>query len=168
VHTEGMETWQFLGEHGETAIVMAADSFMPSFGVALIVFGGLLSTMSALNATVLASSRVAFSMGRDRWLPEKVATIHPTRRTPHIAIILTGVILLIVALTLPIETVGSAASLMFLLTFTLVNLALIVLRRRSPGAKPTYRVPLFPYIPLAAAVLNMGLAVYQFNFNPMS
>jgi amino acid transporter/nucleotide-binding universal stress UspA family protein len=168
VHPVGIETWQFLGDNGETAIVLAADSFMPSFGVATIVFGGLLSTMSALNATVLASSRVAFSMGRDRWLPESVATIHPTRRTPHIAIVLTGVILLIVALTLPIEIVGSAASLMFLLTFTLVNLALIVLRRRSPGVQLTYKVPLFPYVPLAAAVINMGLAIYQFNFDPMS
>ena len=35
---------------------------MPAFGVAVIVFGGLLSTMSALNATVMAASRVAFSM----------------------------------------------------------------------------------------------------------
>lgn len=168
VHPEGTETWQFLGEHGETAIVLAADSFMPSFGVATIVFGGLLSTMSALNATVLASSRVAFSMGRDRWLPERVATIHPTRRTPHVAIVLTGVVLLVVALAFPIEIVGSAASLMFLLTFTLVNLALVVLRKRMPGAKAAYKVPLFPYVPLAAAVINMALAVYQFNFDPMS
>lgn len=168
VHVPGQETWQFLGENGETAIVLAADSFMPSFGVATIVFGGLLSTMSALNATVLASSRVAFSMGRDRWLPASVATIHPTRRTPHVAIIVTGVILLIVALALPIEIVGSAASLMFLLTFTLVNLALVVLRKRSPGAQAGYKVPLFPYVPLAAAVINMALAIYQFNFDPMS
>jgi amino acid transporter/nucleotide-binding universal stress UspA family protein len=168
VHPVGQETWQFLGDNGETAIVLAADSFMPSFGVATIVFGGLLSTMSALNATVMASSRVAFSMGRDKWLPASVATIHPTRRTPHIAIMLTGVILLIVALALPIEIVGSAASLMFLLTFTLVNLALIVLRRRSPGAAVAWKVPLFPYVPLAAAVINIALAIYQFNFNPMS
>ncbi|HAA77626.1 TPA: amino acid transporter [Candidatus Latescibacteria bacterium] len=169
VHPEGIETWKFLGENGETAIVLAADSFMPSFGVATIVFGGLLSTMSALNATVLASSRVAFSMGRDRWLPESVATIHPTRRTPHVAIVLTGVILLAVALALPIEIVGSAASLMFLLTFTLVNLALVVLRRKLPANGATaYRVPLFPYVPLAAAVINMALAIYQFNFDPIS
>ena len=77
VHPQDTSAWAFLGQHGETAIVKAADSFMPAFGVATIVFGGLLSTMSALNATVLASSRVAFSMGRDRWLPAGMAKIHP-------------------------------------------------------------------------------------------
>lgn len=168
VHPDGIETWKFLGENGETAIVLAANSFMPSFGVATIVFGGLLSTMSALNATVLASSRVAFSMGRDRLLPKSVATIHQTRRTPHVAIVLTGVILLAIALALPIEIVGSAASLMFLLTFTLVNLALVVLRKRLVVTNQSYKVPLFPYVPLAAAVINMALAVYQFNFDPTS
>ena len=61
---DGQPSWQFLGDYGETAIVRAAEGFMPAFGVAIIVFGGLLSTMSALNATVMASSRVAFSMRR--------------------------------------------------------------------------------------------------------
>ena len=66
---------------------------MPSLGVLIIVFGGLLSTMSALNATVMASSRVAFSMGRERMLPESLAIIHPLRRTPHVAVLVTGAIL---------------------------------------------------------------------------
>ena len=168
VHPEGMHSWEFLGQYQETAIVKAADSFMPAFGVATIVFGGLLSTMSALNATVLASSRVAFSMGRDRWLPVSVSKIHPERRTPHVAILVTGVILLGVALLLPIQIVGSAASLMFLLTFTLVNLSLIVLRRRAPDIKRRYRVPLFPWVPLIGAAANLLLAIYQFKFDPLS
>lgn len=164
----GQPSWQFLGEYGETAIVRAAEGFMPAFGVAVIVFGGLLSTMSALNATILASSRVAFSMGRDRWLPDAMATIHPERRTPHVAILVTGVILLAMALTLPIEAVGSAASLIFLLTFALVNLSLIVLRRKEPDLPRRYRVPLYPVLPILGLVLNVFLALYQFSFQPLA
>lgn len=168
VQPESGSSWEFLGAYQETAIVKAADSFMPAFGVATIVFGGLLSTMSALNATVLASSRVAFSMGRDRWLPSSVATIHPTARTPHVAIFTTGIILLAIALLLPIQVVGSAASLMFLLTFTLVNLSLIVLRHREPGITRKYKIPLFPWLPLTGAASNMFLAIYQFKFDPLA
>ena len=138
---DGQPSWQFLGAFGETAIVRAAEGFMPAFGVAVIVFGGLLSTMSALNATVMASSRVAFSMGRDRLLPLSMAKIHPERRTPHIAIMVTGVVLLAMALTLPIEAVGSAASLIFLLTFAMVNLSVITLRRKAPHLQRHYKVP---------------------------
>ena len=164
----GESTWEFLGRFKETAIVHAADAFMPAFGVALIVLGGLLSTMSALNATVMAASRVAFSMGRDMWLPKRVSTIHSRRRTPHVAIVLTGVILLVMALTLPIEAVGSSASLIFLLTFAMVNLSTIVLRRKHPEIPRRYRVPLYPVLPALGFILNIFLALYQFNFQPIA
>jgi nucleotide-binding universal stress UspA family protein len=55
---------------------------------------------------------------------------------------------------------------MFLLTFTLVNLSLIALRRKFPELKGGFRVPLYPATPIAAIVLNMFLAIYQFNFDP--
>jgi amino acid transporter len=163
-----MPSWQFLGQYQETAIVRAAEDFMPAFGVGVIVFGGLFSTLSALNATIMASSRVAFSMGRDKYLPQPMAEIHPMRRTPHVAIIATGVILLAMALTLPIEAVGSAASLIFLLTFAMVNLSVIVLRRKAPELKRRYRVPFYPVTPILGIGLNVFLAVYQFKFQPLA
>jgi amino acid transporter/nucleotide-binding universal stress UspA family protein len=160
--SEGAPSWQLLGEKGETAIVEAAQAFMPAFGVALIVFGGLLSTLSALNATILASSRVAFTMGRDRLLPPILSAIHPRARTPHIAIIVTGVILLILAVSLDVTVVGSAASVMFLLTFTLVNLSVLVLRA-DRSIKRGYSIPCYPWPPLLGVVTSVFLAVYQLN-----
>ena len=166
IQPESGKSWQFMGRYQETAIAKAAENFMPFIGVALIIFGGLLSTISALNATILASSRVAFSMSRDKMLPVSLSTIHSKRRTPHIAIAVTGVIILVMALLFPIQVIGSAASVMFLLTFTLVNLSLIALRRKFPELKGGFRVPLYPATPIAAIVLNMFLAIYQFNFDP--
>ncbi len=166
IQPESGKSWQFLGQYQETAIARAAHNFMPSFGVVLIIFGGLLSTISALNATILASSRVAFSMSRDKMLPASLSTIHAKRRTPHIAIAVTGVLVLVMALLFPIHVIGSAASVMFLLTFSLVNLSLIALRRKFPELKGGFRVPLYPATPIVAIVLNMFLAIYQFNFDP--
>ena len=168
VQPPDMKSWEFLGAFGETAIVRAAEDFMPAFGVAVIVFGGLLSTMSALNATVMAASRVAFSMGRDKWLPKEVARIDPKRRTPVVAIVATGTILLVMAVALPLEAVGSAASLIFLLTFALVNLSVIVLRRKAPGIPRRYKVPFYPVVPILGIVLNVILALYQFTFQPLA
>jgi amino acid transporter len=159
--------WEILGTYKETGIVRAAENFMPSIGVLIIVFGGLLSTMSALNATVLASSRVAFSMGRERMLPPRLAIIHPVRRTPHIAVLATGLVLVAMAVTLPIEVVGSGASLLFLLSFVLVNLSLIRIRRNEPELKG-FKTPLFPLLPILAVISNLALAIYQFTFQPMA
>lgn len=164
-HEGGEASWQFLGRYQETAIVKAAQSFMPGFGIALIVLGGVLSTVSALNATILASSRVAFSMSRDKMLPTAMNRIDPVRRTPHVAIMVTGAIVLVIALLFPIQVVGSAASVMFLLTFTLVNLSLIALRRKFPELKGGFRVPLYPATPVVAILLNIFLALYQFEFD---
>ncbi len=167
VHAESIPSWQFLGKYQETAIVKAAASMMPGIGVFLIVMGGVLSTMSALNATVMASSRVVFSMARDGWLPSIIASIHKKRKTPHVAILMTGVVFLASAIVLPIELLGSAASIMFLLVFALVNLSLIALRRKKPLLKRPYKIPLYPILPLLGFGINLALAVYQFTFDPV-
>jgi amino acid transporter/nucleotide-binding universal stress UspA family protein len=168
VSSAGMTSWEFLGEYQETAIVMAAENFMPGVGVVIIVIGGLLSTMSALNATVLASSRVAFTLGRDRWLPAAMANIHPKNRTPHVAILATGVLVLLMGLSLPIQVVGSAASLLFLLVFAAVNLAAIRIRNMHPELSGGYRAPFFPWLPILGILSNISLAIYQFTFNPQA
>lgn len=168
IQPEEGSSWEFLGKYQETAIVRAAENFMPFFGVFLIIFGGLLSTLSALNATILASSRVAFSMGRDKMLPPSLSIIHPRRRTPHVAVAVTGALLVVIALLFPIHVVGSAASLMFLLTFALVNLSAIALRRKFPEVKGGFRIPFYPITPILAIVLNIMLAIYQYEFDPRS
>jgi amino acid transporter/nucleotide-binding universal stress UspA family protein len=159
-------SWEILGIYKETGIVRAAENFMPQFGIALIVIGGLFSTMSALNASVLASSRVGFSMGRERMLPKALAQIHPLRRTPHVAVLVTGLIIIAVAVGLPLEVVGSGASLMFLLSFALTNAAMIRIRINEPDLPRSYRAPLFPLLPILGIISNLGLAIYQFTFQP--
>ena len=161
-------SWEILGIYKETGIVRAAQNFMPQFGVVLIVLGGLFSTMSALNATVLASSRVSFSMGRERMLPSALGTIHPLRRTPHVAVLITGLIIVAAAVLLPLEVVGSGASLMFLLSFALTNAAMILIRINEPDLPRGFRAPLFPLLPILGIVFNLGLAIYLFTFLPMA
>ncbi len=168
INPGGMTSWEFLGKYQETAVVKAAENFMPWFGVALIVAGGLFSTMSALNATVLASSRVAFSMGRDRMLPKVFGAIHPQRRTPHVAVLVSGVLLLFLAVAMPVVIVGSATSLMFLLSFALVNVSVIIIRRQEPDLKRGYTIPFFPWPPILGILTCVGLALYQFTFQPLA
>ena len=157
---EGLQSWQLLGKYREIGIIRAAQSFMPAFGIVLVLGGGLFATLSALNATVLASSRVAFSMGRDWMLPHGLSRIHSQKRTPVMAISLSGFLFVGIALFLPLETIGVASSLLFLLTFSLVNVALIIYRRRSKTSPP-FRVPFFPLVPILGFVTSIGLGLFQ-------
>ncbi len=157
---EGLPSWQLLGKYQEIGIIRAAQSFMPAFGVILVLGGGLFATLSALNATVLASSRVAFSMGRDWMLPNSLSRIHSQKRTPVLAISISGLLFIGIAVFLPLETIGVASSLLFLLTFSLVNVALIIYRRRSKTLPP-FRVPLFPLVPVLGLLTSLGLGLFQ-------
>jgi len=167
VQVEGMPSWQFLGEQKETALVDVARSFFPGGGI-MILIGGLLSTVSALNATIYSSSRVSLAMGRDRNLPAFFGRVHPTRKTPHGAIAGSAVLIAFMAVALPIETVASAANIMFLLLFIQVQVVLIVLRRKMPERPRGFRVPLVPVVPAIGIMLQLFLAAYLFVYSPLA
>jgi amino acid transporter/nucleotide-binding universal stress UspA family protein len=157
----------FLGEQKETAVVEAAGQFMPA-GTILLLISGLASTMSALNATTYSSSRVSFAMGRDHNLPTLFSVIHPQRHTPYWAVIMSGVFMVLMAWSLPIEDVAAAADIMFLLLFLQVNLVVMTLRQRMPDLDRGFVIPWFPIVPIIGLLTNLGLAAYLFVFSPIA
>ncbi len=164
-----LAAYEYLGDKGEIAIIEVAQQVFPwGIGGLILLLSGLASTTSALNATTYASSRVSFAMGRDHNLPEFFARIHPKRHTPYLAVVATGVLMTLMAWTLPIEDVAASASIMFLLLFMLVNFAVLFLRLQSPELERGFRVPLFPIIPVLAIISNVFLAVNVFRFSPIA
>ncbi|KTG14798.1 APC family permease [Haloferax profundi] len=156
---------------GETAIAQAAEGFMPSFpiigtGASLIAFGAVFSTISALNAVVIGSSRVAFAMGRERQLPARLGRFHHRYGTPLVAIMASAVVMLIAVVVVPIRIVGNLASLFSLLGFIIVNYALIRLRRRQPDLQRPFEVPFYPATPILGIVCNalLGLFIDPFTW----
>ncbi len=158
-------TWAFLAQFKEMAIIEAARQLMP-LGAFTLILGGLMSTMSALNATIYSSSRVSFAMGRDRNLPPLFGQVHPERRTPHWAIIISGLLAALVAVALPIKSVASAADIMFLLLFMMVNVTAIRMRRLRPDLDRGFRIPLMPLLPVMGIISQVVLVVYLFRLSP--
>lgn len=163
---EGMRTYQFLGEKGETAIVEAAAQVMP-FGAVILLISAVASTMSALIATTYSSSRVSFAMGRDFNLPKIFSKIHPVRHTPYWAVILSGIFILAMGWSLPIKDVAAAADLMFLFLFIQVNISVMRLRLRRPDLDRGFITPFFPLVPLLAIIAMAALAIFLYTFSPI-
>lgn len=164
VNPGAMTPWDFLSLHKELALVAVARNFFYGGGV-MILIGGLISTMSALNATVYSSSRVAFAMGRDRNFPSFFSTVHTKNFTPHWAILISLFIIVFMSVTLPIEEVASAADIMFLLLFLQVNIAMIRLRKKRPELDRGFLTPLFPWLTIAGIGALLFLAVYMFSYS---
>ena len=158
-----------LAAAGEAGIAAAATSFMPTGvpiiqnGGALIVFGAVFSTITALNAVVIASSRVAFSMGRAGQLLPSIGQIHYRFGTPFVAVLLSAVVML-GSVFLPTQSAGNMSSLFFLLSFIIVNVAVIRLRRERPNMNRPYEIPYYPIPPILGIGLNAVLAVVLIGF----
>jgi amino acid transporter/nucleotide-binding universal stress UspA family protein len=166
-HPEILKIWDYLAFANEGAMVEAAKQFMP-LGYLMMILGGLFATMSALNATIYSSSRVSFAMGRDKNLPDIFGKIHPTRRTPHMAVGISVLLILLMALLLPIEDVAAAADIMFILLFLQVNWTLISLRKKKSKIRRPFRVPLVPVIPILAICLQLVLGYFLFQLSPIA
>jgi APA family basic amino acid/polyamine antiporter len=151
-----------LADAGEAGIAAAATSFMPTGvpiiqnGGALVVFGAVFSTLTALNAVVIASSRVAFSMGREGQLLPSFGQLHHRYGTPFVAILASAVVML-GSVALPTQSAGNMSSLFFLLSFIIVNVAVIRLRRERPNMNRPYKMPLYPAPPVIGIALNLIL-----------
>jgi amino acid transporter/nucleotide-binding universal stress UspA family protein len=164
VPSEGMRPWDYLALQKETALVNVARNFFVGGGV-LILIGGVISTISALNATIFSSSRVAFAMGRDRNFPSFFSKVHPKNFTPHWSILVSLIIIVFMAVSLPIEDVASAADIMFLLLFLQVNIAMIRLRKKRKDLDRGFKAPLFPYLSIAGILMLLFLAIYMFKYS---
>lgn len=152
-------TWQLLGELGELGIIRAAGQFVP-YGLPLLLVAGLTATMSALNATLYASSRIAFSMSRDKLLPDPLSRIHDSTRSPYFSIFASAAIIGLMGITLPIESVAASSSVMFLLLFSMVNIAAIAMRKNRPDLDRPFEIPFMPVTPVLGVFFQLLLAPF--------
>jgi len=126
-----------------------------------LLFGGLLATASSANASILASSRINFAMGRDRIVTPALNEIHPRYGTPYRAIGITGGLILLFIIIGDLTLLSGAASGLHLIIYGLLNVALIVMRYVNPEEyAPDFVVPLYPLLPILGVVLSFALLVF--------
>jgi len=163
--TPGVEgaPWAWIGSFGDTGFGQAVSQLMPApfLGYLVVTLAVIFSSTSALNATIYSATRSSYALGRDRMLSPAFAKISRRRKTPWVALLATGAIVLTVATLLPTTDVASSASIMFLALFLMVNVCVIKIRLNM-GDELSYGflMPLFPLFPVAAMICQAVLAVW--------
>lgn len=146
----------------ESIIAITAETYLGRAGYWIVIAAAILSMLSALYANILAASRVAQSMARDRTLPRAFGSADKKLGTPVNAILVTAAIIVTTVFVVPdIGSAGAAASLIFLITFALAQWIGILARRRRTYSKGSFLTPLYPYIPIFGIAACLGLAVFQ-------
>ena len=146
---------------GDIAVVEVGERLQGAIMGGALLFGGLLATASSANASILASSRINFAMGRDEILSPQINEIHDRFATPYRAIAITGGLILVFLVAGNLELLASIGSALHLIIYGLLNLALVVMRTADPEEyEPDYRVPLYPVVPILGVVTSFALIYY--------
>ncbi|GAA3337072.1 amino acid permease [Curtobacterium pusillum] len=129
--------------------------------VALVFSVGAVIAIASVVLTVLyGQTRILLTMARDGLVPKVFGRVSHRTGTPIANTLIIGVVVTIVAALVPLGELADATSIGTLVAFALVNVSVIVLRRTQPGLERSYRVPLFPVVPILGALSCVLLAVF--------
>ncbi|GAB3026411.1 APC family permease [Natronobiforma cellulositropha] len=151
-----------LGTFGETAIVEVARAYAGPLGAVAILLAGLLATISSANASILSSSRAVYALSKDALLPREASAVNLRWGTPHVALGLAGVPIVVLTATDAVVLLAEVASFLHLVMYGLICVALIALRRNPPDwYDPDFRTPAYPALPAAGALASFGLIAFM-------
>ena len=143
----------------DTPMIDTAMKIGGRFGGDLFAFAGILATLSSINTAVMASSRTSFAMARDNRLPGIFKTVNRRTKTPVVSIVATSVIVVVAVSIRDLEHISTVTSIFSLTGYSLVNVALIIFRKKSPELERKFRVPFFPVTPLLGIGVNLFLII---------
>jgi len=115
----------------------------------------------ATNAGLIGVSRLTYSMGQHRQLPEGLRQVHPRFRTPYVAIIAFSTVAAIALVPGETELLATMYSFGAMLSFTIAHVSVVKLRWRYPDHEREWRPPLNfllrgKEIPVSALLGGMG------------
>jgi amino acid transporter len=135
----------------ERPLADAGTRLLGSAGAALISIGALTSVAGTMNAIMLAAPRVLFAMGEQGQLPWVVSTTNRRFKTPHVAIAVSAVLMLVLALWGTFLSAATMSTIIRLITYAVTCAALPMLRRAAP-ARAQFIVPAGFVVSVAALV----------------
>jgi len=147
---------------------------------ALRVYVGILAAvilLIATNAALIGLSRLTFSMGQYRQLPERLRQIHPRFKTPYIAILVFSGVAVLTILPGELDFLATMYSFGAMLSFTVAHISVLRLRRRQAGRERPWKPPANVRfrgveLPLTAVLGGLGtfgawIVVMALNFSTL-
>jgi APA family basic amino acid/polyamine antiporter len=152
-------------EASETPLVEVVKAGAPGLPIEQILpFISMFAVANTALINMLMASRLIYGMAKQHVLPPVLGKVHPTRRTPWVAIVFTtsiafGLILYVTAFAneKAIAVLGGTTSLLLLAVFAVVNVAVLVLRRDVQAGGAHFKTP--TWMPVVGFVASLYLVL---------
>ncbi|MFJ7640320.1 APC family permease [Peribacillus sp. NPDC097225] len=154
--------------NGTNSANVAATVLFGELGGKLIAIGILISIFGCLNGKLLTFPRITLAMAEDKMVPghKQIRKISPRFRTPVNATILQVVIAIIMMIVTDPDKLSNMAIFSVFSFYGLAFFAVFILRKKNPDAK-TYKVPLYPFIPILAIIGAVYIVLSTLIDTPM-
>lgn len=137
----------------------ALQAMFGSSGLFIMAAAIMISTFGCNNGLILSGARVYYAMARDNLFFRSAGRLHPTYRTPALALVVQGIWTSVLCLSGTygqlLDFVIFAAVLFYLVT----AIGLFVLRAKRPDAPRPVKAPLYPWLPAAYVVLTTLICI---------
>ncbi|MDO5436633.1 MAG: amino acid permease [bacterium] len=127
----------------------------------LISVGALAGLTSVLLVYQLGTTRILYAMSRDGFLPKILQDVHKKYRTPHIITWVSGIVVVIGALFMDLNVSAELCDFGTFASFTVVCIAVLILRKTDPDRKRPFKVPFVPLFPILGILFCGGLMIYS-------
>ncbi len=135
---------------GETPLLQVVQQGAPNFPLWIFGFITMFAVANSALINMLMASRLVYGMSREHVLPPALGKVHQTRRTPYVAIGFTTLLAFaLITFVGEVPALGGTTALLLLCVFTVVNVAVLILRK-DPVDHQHFRTPTF--LPILGAV----------------
>lgn len=134
------------------ALQFAGQNWVAGF----VDLGAILGMTTVILVMTYGQTRVIFAMSRDGLLPERLSSVHPVHATPYFATWTVGIVFAAIAAFVPLNVLAELINIGTLAAFTLISVAVLVLRKTRPELPRAFRCPGVPVVPL----LSIGFCLF--------
>ncbi|MFC5513417.1 amino acid permease [Massilia jejuensis] len=117
----------------------------------------ILGMSTVILVMAYGQTRILYAMSRDGLLPKKLSSVHPKYGTPFFATWLVGIVFGLIAAVVPLGVLAELVNIGTLAAFSLVSLAVIILRKTRPDLPRAFRCPGVPLVPALAIAFCLAL-----------
>jgi amino acid transporter/Trk K+ transport system NAD-binding subunit len=132
----------------DVPFIFVAERLFGPWGRWAGITATIMASLSAFSVTLGASARVLYALGRDKHFPAFFSKLHQRYRTPHIALFVCAVIVVIFSASGIVKFVASMSDFGYLMGLGIVNYAMISMQKRMPNLRRQFKVILFPVVPV--------------------
>ncbi|MFB0495396.1 ethanolamine permease [Mucilaginibacter sp. OAE612] len=127
---------------------------------------GLFGLIASLHGIILASSRQVFAMARSGYLPRMLSDINRRFKTPHWALVISGIVSSIFIYKFKTDQIIMLSVLGAVVMYIMSMLSLFILRKKEPRLNRPFLAPVYPVFPAIALVICVVCLFATIYFNP--